>query len=156
MGMYCRYLTAAIETLPSLPSGERVTVRATGTDGGIVLPSCLLESVASECTATHPKTSAKPQRSAQRKPLKNKVQTLFRRGKTAERSGFEPEMPVSRHTGLAIRRFRPLSHLSDAERISPSSGPGGVVAKQARGTASARLYSMDLESKSIRIKPFAP
>ena len=30
----------------------------------------------------------------------------------AERSGFEPEMPVSRHTGLAIRRFRPLSHLS--------------------------------------------
>ncbi len=31
----------------------------------------------------------------------------------AERSGFEPEMPVSRHTGLAIRRFRPLSHLSD-------------------------------------------
>ena len=33
----------------------------------------------------------------------------------AERSGFEPEMPVSRHTGLAIRRFRPLSHLSGAQ-----------------------------------------
>ena len=30
----------------------------------------------------------------------------------AERSGFEPEMPFARHTGLAIRRFRPLSHLS--------------------------------------------
>ncbi len=30
----------------------------------------------------------------------------------AERSGFEPEKPVSRLTGLAIRRFRPLSHLS--------------------------------------------
>lgn len=30
----------------------------------------------------------------------------------AERTGFEPVMPVSRHTGLAIRRFRPLSHLS--------------------------------------------
>jgi hypothetical protein len=34
-------------------------------------------------------------------------------GDKAERSGFEPEMPVSRHTGLAIRRFRPLSHLSE-------------------------------------------
>ena len=34
----------------------------------------------------------------------------------AERSGFEPEMPVTRHTGLAIRRFRPLSHLSGRRR----------------------------------------
>ena len=39
------------------------------------------------------------------------VRYLFR-SLSAERSGFEPEMPVSRHTGLAIRRFRPLSHLS--------------------------------------------
>ncbi len=31
----------------------------------------------------------------------------------AERTGFEPVMEVSPHTGLAIRRFRPLSHLSE-------------------------------------------
>jgi hypothetical protein len=38
----------------------------------------------------------------------------------AERSGFEPEMPVSRHTGLAIRRFRPLSHLSEGQVRMPT------------------------------------
>ena len=37
-------------------------------------------------------------------------------GIEAERTGFEPVMPVSRHTGLAIRRFRPLSHLSERVR----------------------------------------
>ncbi len=41
----------------------------------------------------------------------------------AERSGFEPEMPVSRHTGLAIRRFRPLSHLSGSFAARPREGP---------------------------------
>ena len=49
-----------------------------------------------------------------RDPCQTRGTTLFRRGLKAERSGFEPEMPVSRHTGLAIRRFRPLSHLSGA------------------------------------------
>jgi hypothetical protein len=30
----------------------------------------------------------------------------------AERTGFEPVMEISPHTGLANRRYRPLSHLS--------------------------------------------
>lgn len=30
----------------------------------------------------------------------------------AERSGFEPEVGFNPHTALAMRRFRPLSHLS--------------------------------------------
>jgi hypothetical protein len=30
----------------------------------------------------------------------------------AERSGFEPEVGFDPHTALAMRRFRPLSHLS--------------------------------------------
>ena len=33
----------------------------------------------------------------------------------AERTGFEPADPVSRITGLANRRFRPLSHLSGSD-----------------------------------------
>ena len=60
---------------------------------------------------------------AQEKPLRNKAKTLFRRGLKAERSGFEPEMPVSRHTGLAIRRFRPLSHLSGVDLGEVSGKP---------------------------------
>jgi hypothetical protein len=35
----------------------------------------------------------------------------------AERSGFEPEIPLAGYTGLAIRRFRPLSHLSGAQTL---------------------------------------
>ena len=51
-------------------------------------------------------------------PLRKSSQD-WGRGKAdkAERSGFEPEMPVSRHTGLAIRRFRPLSHLSGVKFV---------------------------------------
>jgi hypothetical protein len=53
-----------------------------------------------------------PERAQQKTPGNQVGEARFRRGLKAERSGFEPEMPVARHTGLAIRRFRPLSHLS--------------------------------------------
>ncbi len=36
----------------------------------------------------------------------------------AERTGFEPVKSLSTLTGLAIRRFRPLSHLSEGSHSS--------------------------------------
>ena len=58
----------------------------------------------------------------------------------AERSGFEPEMPVSRHTGLAIRRFRPLSHLSGSLAAWSREGPAN----------SANIVRNQPKSKVIR------
>ena len=92
-----------------------------------VLPTCLPKADAPACISSRGPTlvsGRKPSSRAQRKPLPNKAKTLFRRGLKAERSGFEPEMPVSRHTGLAIRRFRPLSHLSGVECGEVSGRPG--------------------------------
>ncbi len=43
-------------------------------------------------------------------------------GEGAERGGFEPPRPLSEPNGLANRRFRPLSHLSQDATIAPQNG----------------------------------
>jgi hypothetical protein len=57
----------------------------------------------------------------------------------AERSGFEPEMPVTRHTGLAIRRFRPLSHLSGAQVRMPTDLPPLLQFSRLKADPSGKL-----------------
>ncbi len=75
----------------------------------------------------------------------------------AERSGFEPEMPVSRHTGLAIRRFRPLSHLSGFGGARSRGGPvdsANIVRNRPKSKVSPRSTRRHLPPISTTCRYF--
>ncbi len=57
----------------------------------------------------------------------------------AERSGFEPEVGFDPHTALAMRRFRPLSHLSAGDRGGTLARPGGGRHDRRRAPSAASI-----------------
>lgn len=72
----------------------------------------------------------------------------------AERTGFEPVKPLSRLTGLAIRRFRPLSHLS--QFLADADNTSVPAAFQVRGWSTLSEKSTEIPQFISSISPYAP
>jgi hypothetical protein len=84
-------------------------------------------------------------------------------GSRAERAGFEPARHLSAPNGLANRRFRPLSHLSNlgARRVASPSGmneaskptrPGPRPSRRGRDDNSARAHDMVCTTKGADVR----
>ena len=102
---------------PPVPGKEPPQqARATGTEGPAVLASCLALSDRKSETGidrrNNSPTVSLPGGSNE-KPL-IRSESAANQGSSTERTGFEPVMECYPHTGLANRRYRPLSHLSRA------------------------------------------
>ena len=67
----------------------------------------------------------------------------------AERSGFEPEMPVSRHTGLAIRRFSATQPSLRRPHCASLTGSSAVPRRNSRQGSATVLCAAKLLCPSL-------
>lgn len=63
------------------------------------------------------------------KLIQKKISTDYRKGKMAERGGFEPPIPFKGYTGLANQRLQPLGHLSNIPQKNREFGASGSSRK---------------------------
>ena len=94
-------------------------------------------------------------RSGEPDRLGTRLGARFRGWCVAERSGFEPEVGFDPHTALAMRRFRPLSHLSAVGWTGEGIGrrgraprsPGVVRSGDAESPAETRRVAAPLPAR---------
>ena len=123
-------LRGAVESLPELPLAapdpkpERMVARGTcATYQQTLGPHLVHSGDVSSRNASHTDVMVGWDDSASMEVSPSELRVVTHPDASrAERGGFEPPRPVSQSNGLANRRYRPLSHLSNSRGPGPDRG----------------------------------